>query len=157
MKNDHKKFMREAVRLAKESVGAGGGPFGAVVVKDGHIIARGMNRVTIGNDPTAHGEIVAIREACRQLGSFQLEGCVLYTSSEPCPMCLGAIYWARPAEVYFACSREDAAEIGFDDSFIYEEIDKPMKARKIPCQQIMREAGQDAFRDWREKKDRVEY
>src|SRR5204862_2744851 len=115
-------FMAEAIRLSIENVRNGGGPFAAVVVKDGEIIARGVNRVTATNDPTAHAEVVAIREACKALGTFQLTGCEIYTSCEPCPMCLAAIYWSRPAKVYFANTKDDAAAVGFDDSLIYDEI-----------------------------------
>src|SRR5438045_1315378 len=120
-------FMQRAIRLAQNGMDSNaGGPFGALVVKDGEIIAEGSNRVTSTNDPTAHAEIVAIRNACQKLNSFQLDGCRIYTSCEPCPMCLGAIYWARPEKVFFACTREDAANVGFDDQFIYDEIEKPI-------------------------------
>jgi len=125
-------FLKEAIRLAVENVESGnGGPFGAVVVKDGKIIARGMNQVTHTNDPTAHAEIIAIREACAVLNSFQLTGCEIYSSCEPCPMCLGAIYWARPDKLYYAGSKEDAASMHFDDQFIYEEIALPVEQRKL--------------------------
>ncbi|MFQ5447688.1 MAG: nucleoside deaminase, partial [Saprospiraceae bacterium] len=128
----HRRFMREAIRLAFEGMRNGtGGPFGAVVVKNGEIIGRGNNRVAASNDPTAHAEIVAIREACRHLGHFQLEDCILYTSCEPCPMCLGAIYWARPKKIFYACTRGDAAAIQFDDDFIYKEFEMPPGERKI--------------------------
>ena len=126
-------FMQEAIRLSIENVTSGkGGPFGAVIVKDGKIIARGANQVTSSNDPTAHAEVVAIRNACKELGSFQLDGCEIYTSCEPCPMCLGAIYWARPNAVFFAADKSDAAAGGFDDDFIYQEINKDLMQRKIP-------------------------
>jgi guanine deaminase len=129
--------MLEAINLALNNIKEqGGGPFGAIVVKDGKIIGRGVNRVTTINDPTAHAEVVAIREACKNLASFQLEGCDVYTSCEPCPMCLGAIYWARPRAVYFCATRFDAKEAGFDDEFIYEEIARTMPMRKIPFERI---------------------
>lgn len=141
--------MAEAIRLANENIPTGkGGPFGAVVVKDGVIIARSSNRVTVDNDPTAHAEIVAIREACKVLGSFQLDGCEIYASCEPCPMCLGAIYWARPEKLYFAANRHDAAEAGFDDDFIYKEINCRIQDRKIETHQILRNDALQAFDTW---------
>jgi tRNA(Arg) A34 adenosine deaminase TadA len=131
MTEQDEKFMRRAIELAQNGMNAGdGGPFGAIVVKDGEIVGEGCNRVTSTNDPTAHAEVVAIRAACEKLNSFQLDGCTIYTSCEPCPMCLGAIYWARPAKVFYACTREDAANIEFDDQFIYEEIEKPIAMRE---------------------------
>jgi guanine deaminase len=151
-------FMKEAIRLATENVRAGrGGPFAAVVVKDGHIIASGTNSVTSTNDPTAHAEVTAIREACRALGAFQLPGCEIYTSCEPCPMCLGAIYWARPDRVFYAATAGDAAAAGFDDSFIYEELKREASERKIPLEPMMREAGLEPFREWNQKDDRIRY
>lgn len=151
-------FMREAIRLSVENVESGnGGPFGAVVVKDGEIIARGFNQVTTNNDPTAHAEVVAIREACKVLNSFQLDGCELYTSCEPCPMCLGAIYWARPDKIYFANTKEDASNINFDDQFIYEEIERPISERKLFTQQMMRDEAIVAFKKWSESSDKIEY
>ena len=142
-------YMAEAIRLAKENIPSGnGGPFGAVVVKAGKIIARGSNRVLADTDPTAHAEMVAIREACRVLGSFQLDGCEIYASCEPCPMCLGAIYWARPEKLYFAAGRYDAAEAGFDDHFIYEEINSDIADRKIETHQILREDALKVFDTW---------
>ena len=153
-----KEFMTEAIRLAVNNVKENsGGPFGAVVVKDGRIIARGYNQVTANNDPTAHAEVVAIREACKVLGSFQLEGCEIYTSCEPCPMCLGAIYWARPASVYYACTKKDAAEIGFDDDFIYAEIEKPLDKRSLRFIPLMRREGLPAFEEWTNKEGKTEY
>ncbi len=150
--------MREAIRLSLENMRAGkGGPFGAVVVKDGNIIARGFNQVTSTNDPTAHAEVTAIREACKILGSFQLSGCELYTSCEPCPMCLGAIYWARPDKVYYANTKQDAADIGFDDDFIYQELTIDYADRSIPFAQIQREEALVAFQEWANKEDKVEY
>lgn len=153
-----KKFMEEAIRLAVENVKNGtGGPFGAVVVKDGEIIAACGNSVTPDNDPTAHAEVNAIREACRKLSTHQLEGCEVYASCEPCPMCLGAIYWARPLKVYYACTKEDAAVAGFDDSFIYKEIALPEASRTIPfLHQKEKESGNE-FRLWVENVNKTEY
>lgn len=151
-------WMKQAIELAVDNVVSGrGGPFGAVIVRDGEIVAEGVNLVTATNDPTAHAEIVAIREACRRLGRFQLEDCEIYASCEPCPMCLGAIYWARPALVYFASAKEDAAEAGFDDSFIYEEIRVPRSSRRIPFIPMMREEARAAFHEWRRRPNRIEY
>jgi tRNA(Arg) A34 adenosine deaminase TadA len=151
-------FMQEAIRRAMENVRDGlGGPFAAVVVKDGRVIAAGANSVTSTNDPTAHAEVTAIREACRALGTFQLTGCEIYTSCEPCPMCLGAIYWARPDKVYYAATASDAAAAGFDDSFIYEELKRAQAERRIPLEPMMREAGLEPFREWNQKNDRVRY
>src|SRR5690242_12341666 len=133
MNDSHETFMRRAIELAQEGVDKNqGGPFGCVVVKDGRIVGEGCNQVTSTNDPSAHAEIVAMRDACRNLNTFQLNGCSIYTSCEPCPMCLGAIYWARPADVYFAGTRQDAAAAGFDDDMIYDEIEKPNEARQRP-------------------------
>ncbi len=152
------KFMREAIRLSIENVETGkGGPFGAVIVKDGKIIARGANQVTTDNDPTAHAEVVAIRNACKALSTFQLDGCEVYTSCEPCPMCLGAIYWARPDKIYYANSKEDAADINFDDQFIYEEIAKPINERKLFTQQMLRDEAIEGFKKWSESQDKIEY
>ena len=154
----HPDFMREAIRLSLEGMAAGhGGPFGAVVVRDGQIIARGFNRVLSTQDPTCHAEVDAIRQACQALGSFQLTGCDLYTSCEPCPMCLGAIYWARPARVFFANTKADAAAVGFDDQFIYEEIARPLEQRRLPMQQLLRDEAQAAFWAWTEKDNRDLY
>ena len=151
-------FMSRAIELAIENVRSGrGGPFGAVVVKHGAIIAEGANCVTTTNDPTAHAEMVAIRAACRVLAGFQLAGCDMYTSCEPCPMCLGAIYWARPARVFYACTAGDAAAEGFDDSFIYQQLWLPPDQRKIPMAPLMRDEAQAAFRAWREKTDKIPY
>lgn len=149
--------MRQAIELAVENVRRGGGPFGALVVKDGIVVAAGANQVTRLNDPTAHAEVVAIREACRVLGSFQLAGCDLYTSCEPCPMCLGAIYWARPARVFFAATHDDAAAAGFDDSFIYRQMEVPYAERSI---RMIRVADQNAtlpFREWLSQSNKTEY
>ncbi|MCU0411763.1 MAG: nucleoside deaminase [Bacteroidetes bacterium] len=151
-------MMRTAVALAVENVRRGeGGPFAAIVVKEGRILSRGTNRVTTANDPTAHAEVVAIREACRTLGSFQLEGCEIYTTCEPCPMCLGAIYWARADRVYFACTQADAAAAGFDDSFIYQEISIPPDQRRIPMIQHQRTEGLGVFEAWEKKEGKVRY
>lgn len=153
-----KKFIRRAIELSKQGLGENaGGPFGAIVVKDGEIVAEGFNKVTSANDPTAHAEMVAIREACKKLNSFQLEGCVIYTSCEPCPMCLGAIYWARPDAVFYGCTKEDAARIGFDDHFIYEEINANMDDRKIQFINLHREEANEIFNLWEQKEDKTEY
>lgn len=155
--NQSEMFMAEAIRLSMESVRNGGGPFGAVVVHGGRIIGRGANQVAPANDPTAHAEIVAIRAACHSLGRFQLTGCELYASAEPCPMCLAAAYWARVDRIWFANTRHDAAGIGFDDEFLYEELVKPREARRIPIGQLMRDTAQAAFDEWKSKADRVDY
>jgi guanine deaminase len=153
-----KKFMEEAIKMAQNGIRNNeGGPFGAVVVKNGEIIGRGNNRVTSTNDPSAHAEVVAIRDACNRLGSFQLEGCDIYTSCEPCPMCLGAIYWARPDKVYFGCTKKDAAEIDFDDDFIYRELELPLDKRKIEFTQIMEEDAKKVFQEWENKNDKISY
>ena len=150
--------MARAIALAVENVRSGnGGPFGCVIAKHGRVIAEGVNRVTAANDPTAHAEVVAIRAACAALGTFQIDGCELYTTCEPCPMCLGAIYWARPEKVFFAARAADAAAAGFDDAFIYFEIAKRFGDRKIPFSEMMREESLVVFREWGEKGDRVEY
>ncbi len=158
MTEQDEKFMRRAIALAQEGIDRNaGGPFGAVIVKDGEIIGEGCNRVTSTNDPTAHAEVVAIRNACEKLGSFQLENCVLYTSCEPCPMCLGAIYWARPSQIFFAATHEDAASVGFDDQFIYEEIEKPFENRKIQSVNFLRDEGLKVFGNWAIKMDKTDY
>ena len=149
--------MRRAIALAIDNIHDGGGPFAALVVRGGDVVAQGVNQVTVKNDPTAHAEIVAIRAACNALGTFQLTGCDLYTTCEPCPMCLGAIYWARPRQVYFGNTAADAANVGFDDSFIYEEIARPHAQRKIPMSQMMREEALEGFRAWSAKDDKVRY
>lgn len=149
--------MREAIRLASESVRNGGGPFGAVIVKDGKIIAGRSNSVTIDNDPTAHAEVNTIREACRKLGTFDLSGCDIYSSCEPCPMCLGSIYWAHLDHIYYGGTRVDAAEAGFADDFIYEELDRPVEKRTLPIIPMMREEAVESFRLWKEKEDKTEY
>ncbi len=155
---EQEKHMREAIRLSLENVTSGnGGPFGAVIVKNGKIIATGANEVTSSNDPTAHAEVVAIRNACKSLGSFQLDDCEIYCSCEPCPMCLGAIYWARPAKIYYANTKKDAADINFDDDFIYQEIELPVDNRKLPTVQILREEAQIAFKEWSNSTKKTEY
>jgi len=149
--------MAEAIKLSRESVKKGGGPFGAVIVKNGKIIAGTNNKVTENNDPTAHAEVSAIRIASKKLETFDLSGCEIYTSCEPCPMCFGAIYWARLDKLYFANTKVDAKNIGFDDSFIYQEIALPYKKRSIPNIQISREQALEAFKDWENKEDKIEY
>ena len=153
---DHE-FMREAIRLASDSVRHGGGPFGAVIVKDGKVIAGSSNRVTIDLDPTAHAEVNTIREACRRLGTFDLSGCTIYTSCEPCPMCLGAIYWAHIDRIYYGNTRKDARAVDFADDFIYEELDRPMNERTVPIIPLLRDEAQESFRLWTEKTDKTEY
>lgn len=158
MMSEKEKMMQKAIELSIKGSSEGkGGPFGAVVVKDGKIVGQGHNQVTSTNDPTAHAEVVAIRDACKNLGTFQLSDCELYTSCEPCPMCLGAIYWARPTRVYYANTREDAAAVGFDDAFIYEEIPLPLSERKIEMIQLGREEAQKAFIMWSEKENKIDY
>ena len=149
--------MKRAIELSIESVNKNGGPFGSIIVKGNKIIAEGSNKVTFSNDPTAHGEIVAIREACKKLNNFNLSGCELYSTCEPCPMCLSAIYWARIDKVYYANTREDARKIDFDDSFIYSEIKKNIDERKIPMTQMMRDEALKAFELWDKKIDKVKY
>jgi len=156
--NGQNSFMLEAIRLSKENMMAGkGGPFGCVVVKDGQIIGRGFNQVTSTNDPTAHAEVIAIREACKSLGTFQLTGCEIYTSCEPCPMCLGAIYWARPSKVYYANTREDAAAIQFDDEFIYKEIAISITDRSIPFIHMNMKEALTVFEQWKNIPNKIDY
>ena len=152
-----KAFMREAIRLASESVKNGGGPFGAVIVKDGEIVAGSSNSVTIDNDPTAHAEVNTIRKACRKLGTFDLSDCVIYTSCEPCPMCLGAIYWAHLRCVYYGNTKKDARDIDFADDFIYEELDKPIDRRSVPFINMLHDEALSSFKLWEEKEDKIEY
>ena len=150
--------MREAIRLSIDMMTSGkGGPFGAVLVKAGRIVGRGCNEVTSSNDPTAHAEIVAIRDACRRLKTFRLDGCDLYTSCEPCPMCLSAIYWARLRRVYYGNTRKDAARIAFDDDFIYREVALPIRKRKLVMKQLLREEALKAFVQWEAKADKIRY
>ena len=150
-------FMREAIRLADESVRNGGGPFGAVIVKEGAIIAAGANSVTADNDPTAHAEVNTIRLACSKLGTFDLSDCVIYTSCEPCPMCLGAIYWAHISRIYYGNTKKDAAEIGFADGFIYKELETPSENRAVPFIPLLRDEAIRTFRAWQEKTDKTAY
>ncbi len=150
--------MRRAISLAQKGIDSNScGPFGAVVVKEGEIVGEGCNQVTSTDDPTAHAEVVAIRNACKNLDSFQLDGCILYTSCEPCPMCLGAIYWARPSKIFYAATHIDAANIGFDDQFIYEEIEKKARDRQIKTINLLREEGLKVFKNWENKADKTEY
>jgi guanine deaminase len=150
-------FMRRAIALALENIRDGGGPFAALVVKENRVVAEGANQVTTTNDPTAHAEIVAIRAACRALGTFQLNGCDLYTTCEPCPMCLGAIYWARPARVFYAGTASDAAAAGFDDAFIYSQFKEAQAARTIPMSELLRVEGDAVFKEWLAKADKRPY
>ena len=154
---DNKKFMAKAIELSINNANTIGGPFGSVIVKDNKIIAEGSNKVTFLNDPTAHGEVVAIREACKKLKTFELSGCEIYTSCEPCPMCLSAIYWARLDKIYYANTREDAKTIDFDDSFIYLEIPKKIGDRKIKMIQMLRDDALKAFEIWDKKVDKIKY
>ena len=154
MKN---RFMSRAIELSIESVKSGGGPFGSVIIKNNEIISEGMNRVTKNNDPTAHGEIVAIRNACKNLNDFSLKGCEQYTSCEPCPMCLSAIYWSRIDKIYYANARDDAKKIDFDDSLIYSELTKKIKERKIPTTQLMRDEALQGFKLWKNTENKVKY
>ncbi len=154
MKN---KFMQKAIELSIESINSGGGPFGSVIVKDNKIISEGMNRVTVNNDPTAHGEIVAIRAATKVLNDFNLKGCELYTSTEPCPMCYSAIFWSRIDKIYYANTKKDAQQVDFDDSLIYSELQQSINKRKIPMIQLMRKEALEAFELWNKKTDKVKY
>ncbi|HEY0298845.1 MAG TPA: nucleoside deaminase [Arachidicoccus sp.] len=152
------KFMREAIELSRTHMEAGeGGPFGCVIVKDGMVVGRGWNSVLKGCDPTAHAEVMAIRDACKHLNTFQLTGCDVYTSCEPCPMCLGALYWARPDRIFYANNKADAANIGFDDSFIYDEMQQPMEQRKIPMIAMDNAEALKVFKLWEDKKDKTNY
>lgn len=153
----HKEFMARAIQLSLENIEKGGGPFGAVIVKDGEIIAESGNSVTNDNDPTAHAEVNTIRKACKKLDTFDLEGCIIYSSCEPCPMCLGAIYWAHLDELYFANNKKDAGNIGFDDAFIYDELDLPYEKRKLKTNQFMRDEAIKAFEKWDEFEGKTEY
>ena len=153
----HKDYMAHAIELSVYNVKRGGGPFGAVIVKDGEIVGEGFNEVTASNDPTAHAEVVAIRNAARKLQSFDLSGCTIYTSCEPCPMCLGAIYWAKIDRMYYGNTKMDADQIGFNDDFIYKEIGKPLGERQLSSIPLMREEALAAFRLWNDKSDKTEY
>jgi tRNA(Arg) A34 adenosine deaminase TadA len=154
---NNEQLMRRAIALSIESVNSGGGPFGAVIARNGEIVAEGSNNVTLHHDPTAHAEVSAIREACRKLETFDLSGCDIYTSCEPCPMCLGAIYWAHIDKIYYANDRRDAADIGFDDDFIYQEIALKPTERTKPSEILLREEAIEAFKQWEAKTDKTEY
>jgi tRNA(Arg) A34 adenosine deaminase TadA len=154
----HQKFMRMAIALAERNVKKGlGGPFGAVIVKDGIIVAKSANKVALSNDPTAHAEISAIRLASKKLDNFDLSNCVIYTSCEPCPMCLGAIYWSRISKIYYANTKHDAARIGFDDKFIYDELDQPVENRQLPVVQLLRDEALHSFKIWQQSESKIEY
>ena len=153
----NKQFMRQAIQLAIDNIKNSGGPFGAVIVKDGKVIATGVNRVTANNDPTAHAEITAIRQACEKLGTFSLEGCDIYSSCEPCPMCLGAIYWAHLNHLYYGANKHDAAAAGFDDQFIYEELERPSTTRRLKTVSLLEEEAKAPFTLWAQHEERVEY
>lgn len=157
IEKNHQYWMQKAIELSIQNVDNGGGPFGAVIVKNNELIAEGVNQVTKCNDPTMHAEVVAIREACKKLNTFDLSGCTIYTSCEPCPMCLGAIYWARISEMYFANTKQDADSIGFSDDFIYKEIEKPYHLRQLKTYQILRDKALAAFEQWRLKEDKIVY
>lgn len=157
MEKNNDKFMRRAIELSLENIANGGGPFGAVIVKDGEIVATGVNRVTANNDPTAHAEVSAIRAASSKMGTFDLSGCEIYTSCEPCPMCLGAIYWARLDKMYYANTKTDAKNIGFDDSFIYDELELKPADRQLPSQTLLHDEAIKAFDIWSAKVDKIEY
>ena len=155
---DHIDYMQMAIDMSRSGMQKGeGGPFGAIVVKDNLIIGKGNNQVILNNDPTAHAEVVAIRDACSRLGNFQLDGCIIYTSCEPCPMCLGAIYWARPDRFFYACTRSDAADIGFDDNFIYQELDLELSQRSIPASQVSQNEALEVFKEWKSKEIKTLY
>lgn len=157
MTESDKQFMQQAIDASIENVRNGGGPFGAVIVREGEVIATGVNRVTANNDPTAHAEVSAIRAACAKLGTFSLKGCTIYTSCEPCPMCLSAIYWSGITQIFYGNTAQDADEIGFSDQFIYDEIARPIALRSIPCTNMMRPEALSAFRAWRDKEDKTPY
>ncbi len=157
MNNIKNKFMLRAIELSRSSVKLGGGPFGCVIVKNNKIIAEGCNEVTVLNDPTAHAEIVTIRKACKNINDFSLKGSEIYTSCEPCPMCLSAIYWSHIDKIYYGNTRLDAAKIGFDDDFIYNELNKELSIREIPMEQVYKDEASKAFLDWEKKEDKVEY
>jgi tRNA(Arg) A34 adenosine deaminase TadA len=154
---DKSNYIKRAIDLAVENVEKGGGPFGAVIVMNGEIVAEGVNRVTANNDPTAHAEVNAIRTACKKLNTFNLQGCELYTSCEPCPMCLGAIYWSHISHVYYGCNKNDAADAGFDDSFIYKELALDPQKRSLPSDVLMADEAKKAFDAWKSKGDKINY
>ena len=151
------KFMEMAIRLSEDNIDTGGGPFGAVIVRDGEVIATGTNRVVPNNDPTAHAEVMAIRSACEKLGTFQLTGCTVYSSCEPCPMCLSALYWAGVSRIYYGCTQEDAETVNFSDRFIYRELEKPKCDRMIPCIKMDSTRTIKVFEKWADKADKIEY
>ena len=157
MCQSHNSFMLEAINLSSKNIDEGGGPFGAIIVKENKVIARGVNRVTMNNDPTSHAEVNAIRDAAKVLNTFDLSGCDIYTSCEPCPMCLGAIYWAHINHIFYGNSKIDAKNIGFDDAFIYDEIMLPIEKRKLSTKQLLREEAQIVFQKWTNKEDKIEY
>ncbi len=157
MTETDRKFMRQAIDLSIENVRNGGGPFGAVIVRNGEVVATGVNNVVPHCDPTAHAEVSAIRRACQRVGDFKLDGCTIYTSCEPCPMCLSAIYWAGIERIFYGNTKQDAEDINFSDKFIYDELALPMTERRVPAVNIMREEALEAFRDWEDKSDKVEY
>jgi len=157
MSRTHKDYLSKAINIARENQEKGGGPFGAIIVKEGKVIAKSGNTVALDNDPTLHAEINVIRMACKKLGHFELKGCTLYSSCEPCPMCLGAIYWSRLDAVYFSAKKEDAKDAGFDDSFIYEELKISPEKRRIPMYQQKRSEGLIPFEEWKEREDKIEY
>ncbi len=153
----NKEYMRKAIQLAIENVNNGGGPFGAVIVKDGEVLATGVNRVTANHDPTAHAEVSAIRAACERLGTFRLDGCEIYSSCEPCPMCLGAIYWAHIDRLYYGCNKLDAADAGFDDSFIYQELELDKSQRRLKTEELLPAEAQATFEAWKQNSTKIEY
>ncbi|HLR38591.1 MAG TPA: nucleoside deaminase [Chitinophagaceae bacterium] len=158
MNNRHQKYMQRAIGVARQGMNDDkGGPFGAIVVKNDEIIAEACNRVSSSNDPTAHAEIEVIRKACYKLGTFQLADCIIYTSCEPCPMCFGAIYWARPKAVYYGCTKEDAARIDFDDHFIYDELEKTQENQEIPFEKMMQSEANEVFKEWKQKGNKILY
>ncbi len=153
----HEEFMKRAIELSKENVNNGGGPFGAVIVKEGEIVGEGVNSVSTQTDPTAHAEVVAIRNATKNLNTFNLSGCIIYTSCEPCPMCLGAIYWAHISRMFYGNTKDDAAKVGFNDKFIYDELDRPLDKRTVPAINLMKDEAGVAFKMWDDKSDKIEY
>lgn len=157
MKEAHEDYIYEAIEIARSNQEKGGGPFGAIIVRKGEVVAKAGNSVTLDNDPTAHAEINVIRKACQRLNHFELKDCILYSSCEPCPMCLGAIYWTRLGAVYYAASRDDAKDAGFDDSFIYKELNAPLEKRIIPTHQILWNKALKPFEEWKEREDKIEY
>lgn len=157
MTDTDRKFMRQAIDLSIENVRNGGGPFGAVIVRNGEVVATGVNNVVPHCDPTAHAEVSAIRKACQKVGNFKLYGCTIYTSCEPCPMCLSAIYWAGIERIFYGNTKQDAEDINFSDKFIYDELALPMTERRVPAVNMMRDDALEAFRDWQNKSDKVEY